>query len=234
MSWLDEHLETFVRPYLGSIPNIDMTSNYLKSWDQRLNMTLKAVWERAKIRAMGRPILLPGRDVWEFEILARMEGFPTTFRPEFSGEVVRNIKIKEDFSQHYVLDSGFAGSVPKALKATHFGLVAKGPTQLFRKSTDGKILPLMPTDQTQKLLHQVFPHARMFRPHETNRPPETEQEQPLVMRLASALERNPKYWWSATVDYIAGKPSQVLANEEHFKYAAILTQFIVRALYGTQ
>jgi hypothetical protein len=91
-TWLDEHLETFVRPYLGYIPNLkDKPSKKSghADWSEILTneafYLLYLAWQEAKSRAAGRPILLPGRDVWLLEVIARCEGgnYPTVFRPSY-------------------------------------------------------------------------------------------------------------------------------------------------------
>jgi hypothetical protein len=120
-TWLDQHAETFVRPKLGFIPNVDTKDyNIIQLGSRRLDQ-LKNVWEAAKKKAGGRMILLPGRDVFLFEVLARMEEFPTIFRPDISTLV--SPYVKEDYTDCYLLDTGYKGTIAKDLKIQNYGLI---------------------------------------------------------------------------------------------------------------
>jgi len=70
MSWLEEHLETFVRPYIKHIPNLD--TKFFSEDDMR---RIKNIWRGVKQRAKGKKLLLTGRDIFVFEILARRENY---------------------------------------------------------------------------------------------------------------------------------------------------------------
>jgi hypothetical protein len=143
MKWLDEHLETFVRPRLGYIPNLSGPVTYT-GMEQFPDGNIKAlfeIWQQAKKRANGKPILLPGRDVFLVEIMARLEDFPdTVFKPEYSSQVSKSGLVKEDYSKHYCLDTGYSGSVPKALGCKDFNLVS------YRAGTNVKLHRLFPDD----------------------------------------------------------------------------------------
>jgi len=131
--WYDDHLKSFVIPVLGKIPKL-LNNNYLTT-NQSLKMlkvevNLKALlelWAEAKKRAQGRIILLPGRDVWLFEVLARLDGTKTIFRPEISSDtwkwVAAHDPERELFKNCYCVDSGNAGSIPKGLSCVDWGLV---------------------------------------------------------------------------------------------------------------
>ena len=89
--WYEQHMEEFVRPQLAlsghGIPNIVSSGGYIDSMHKRWMSALRAIWFQVKRNAGKQTILLPGRDVWALEILARLEGYPTCFKPEFSGDV---------------------------------------------------------------------------------------------------------------------------------------------------
>lgn len=236
--WLDEHLETFVRPNLGSIPDINRTRMADKGWTEKRISALHAIWTQCKRLAEGRPILLPGRDVWLLEVLARMEGFPTTFRKDISSCVAKSGLLKEDFSHFHAFDTGYSGSVPKALKCEHWHLMTwsgMGP-----KPEDPKI-----KNKTQKRLeqyrsleaHMIFPYVQ--RGKYNNSGIYISSPSPLV-HIAGALEGSMKYWQRAEVRYaprVSNEPSKAIAlepqmiepNPEYFKNAAIITRLIAES-----
>lgn len=145
-TWLEHHLETFVKPYLGHVPNpyesVDpvagepaakvaqrkVAAAYIKYFNDQHIICLVDLWSAAKDKAGERPILLPGRDAWLFEVVARLEGFPTTFDPRLSSSVCHFLPDadKAQWANHYAVDTCCSGSVPKALKVAGFGLVACG------------------------------------------------------------------------------------------------------------
>src|SRR4051812_2802720 len=87
MSWLQEHIENFVEPILeGS--NVQLSLDGLNYFNPEELSIIKNSWRSVKRLADGKPILLPGRDVWIFEVLARREGYPTLFLPECSRQTV--------------------------------------------------------------------------------------------------------------------------------------------------
>lgn len=142
-TWLEEHLETFVRPYLGHIPKVDPKDWNIQNWTPLRIRALRAIWNQAKVRSGGRPIILAGRDVFLIEVLARLENYPTTFRSDISSPTVG--LVKEDYSKYYCLDTGFRGSIPKALKCEAWDLIS-----CYSEKT-----------------HQVFPRAKVYG-HTTN------------------------------------------------------------------
>jgi hypothetical protein len=124
MGWLKNHLETFVEPVskeLGTIPSDPWLNEIRGSYYKRLTpeqMTVvKNAWRAAKSRSEGKTLLLMGRDVWIFEVLARREGYPTIFDPSCSRQTCYHEKFKKfDSKRHILLDTGFAGSIATALK----------------------------------------------------------------------------------------------------------------------
>lgn len=117
MNWLQEHMEGFVKPRLGYIP-----SEPLKFFTPSDMAAIKNVWRSVKREARGRTILLPGRDVFVFEILARREDYPTLFRPDCSRQTVSYMTI--DTKNMFLLDTGFAGTIPVKLNARKFKLIS--------------------------------------------------------------------------------------------------------------
>lgn len=121
-TWLDEHLETFVRPVLGRIPEVNPRDSWVMQFNPKVLVALNLIWEQATRLARGRTILLPGRDVFLFEVIARMkDDYPTIFRPDISGAVAPY--VTEDYSDCFVLDTGYKGSIPKAMKIPNWSLV---------------------------------------------------------------------------------------------------------------
>lgn len=119
MSWLTSHLETFVKPDLGYIPQ---KGNYTFLTEDEMRR-VKSIWKSVKIEARGRTILLPGRDVWIFEVLARREGYPTWFIPQCSRMALPGIEIP-DIDKYFLMDTGFMGSIPAGLGTTDFKLIS--------------------------------------------------------------------------------------------------------------
>ena len=114
MSWLRDHLNQFVTPYLGDEPGPPRLTPHFTPQEMAV---IKNVWRAAKAEAGLRRMLLAGRDVFIFEILARRERFPTTFRPDVSRQTA--FAIAEEFrskaNDYFLLDTGFRGSIPQAL-----------------------------------------------------------------------------------------------------------------------
>lgn len=242
-AWIDEHLETFVRPHLRSIPDIDMKRDALKPWNPRLIVALHAVWKQTKRLAEGRVILLPGRDVWLFEVLARMEGWPTIFRQVISSSVARSGLLKEDFSKCHCLDTGFSGSVPKNLKVEHWHLVhwagypingRPGTNPLAARVKDKHRVAYF-KGAWQRIEHQVFPYVQSGVQNPvtniyTGGSP--------ICSLASVLEGSPKYWERADVEYdppqtytkaVKIKDQPLFQDMEVFRSAAMLTRLIAES-----
>jgi hypothetical protein len=117
MSWLQDHLENFVKPLLGEIPILSNGDRYFTNEEL---VIIKAIWRavRNESKRLGIPILFPGRDTWVWEVLARRENYPTVFRPDISATTCAH--VKDDYSNYLVLDTGYSGSVPKALKCKYY------------------------------------------------------------------------------------------------------------------
>ena len=148
--WLSEHLESFVKPYLGYIPDTE-GSELRKMYLSSVEMTLiKNIWRSLKKRAREEKkiIVLPGRDVFIFEILARREGIPTIFMPECSRQTVQEVKLPINPTKAIILDTGFLGTIPNTLGVKSFGMVshhdrsASNPNQIFPLLTFSRNLAL--------------------------------------------------------------------------------------------
>jgi len=177
MSWLAEHLETFVKPVLGYVPT--QPTGYTRFFSPQEMSVIKNMWRSAKCAArdLNKPILLAGRDVFVFEILARREGYPTTFRPDISRLTVKH--VAEDYTNYFLFDTGFMGSISKGLGIEHYTMASSNRagnlgldsfSYLRRKRTHSII--------TEDVL-QVFPRLKGAR------------------SLALKIERTPKYWKTA-------------------------------------
>lgn len=213
LKWIDQHLEEFVRPHLKTVPADDPGNKWISEWDQPRILALINIWVQAKRRSEGRPILLAGRDVFQLEILARLEDCPTLLLPEISSRVARSGVIpKGTFDDHYLIDTGYSGSVPKGLGMTHWDLIK------YSGESDADL----------RALHQVFPKMGW--------------DDDICM-TAGALERAPKYWEQGEVEWPDGyngyalkppgiKPlgikKQGLMNGDMFVACAMLTQRICK------
>lgn len=149
MNWLDHHLKTFVKPRLGFIPKVDPDVYCIKQFTPPHLLALKTVWDEAKKQAGSRYILLAGRDVFLFEILARIEGSYTIYRPDISSNSVVTIAKNErgTFERCFLLDTGNKGTVPIALGIKDFKLIYYSGSpisahQLFPKIISGPIYNL--------------------------------------------------------------------------------------------
>jgi len=218
-TWLDQHLEEFVRPRLGKIPNVDPTIQSIETFSGVKLKALFACWQQAKKRSQGRSILLPGRDVYLFEVLARVENYPTEFREDLSSSTVSLPElVKKDYSKHYVVDTGYAGSTPKALKAEHWDLVLYRP------------LPKVPLElrKDSKAVRKIYQEARQ--PHQLF--PLANPDKAMVCRIAVDMESAPKYWERASYRKNGSKLSlsqALISDKGQFREAAMLTMYIARA-----
>jgi hypothetical protein len=144
MSWLEDHIENFVTPVIG-VREIE-SSGYFTPEEHTV---IKNTWRAIKKNAQGKQILLPGRDVFVWEILARRENYPTIFMPECSRQTVRHIAKTRlglrSLQNVYLFDTGFAGSIPRALGTKSFSLLSSNS------------LP------SQKIGVQVFPRLTFSR-----------------------------------------------------------------------
>lgn len=156
-AWYDDHMENFVKPQLGHIPtkaeieaesNVNKCNYIFQLTQPDILKSICEMWEEVKKRANGRLILLPGRDVYIFEILARLEGTKTLSRVDLSSHsshwAAAHDPQKELFKECYCVDSGAAGSVPKRLQVAEWGLVVwggapvAGQTKLTHQLWDAK------------------------------------------------------------------------------------------------
>lgn len=142
VSWLQTHLEEFVRPVLGFVPS---TMGVPLSFTSAEMTVIKNCWKSVKKSAKGKVLFLPGRDVFIFEVLARRENYPTLFQPGCSRMSVGYFKdkIPEDC---FVFDTGFMGSIPNKLGVKDFQLVSyaerQSKIQIFPRLTLARSLAL--------------------------------------------------------------------------------------------
>lgn len=138
--WLKQHLENFVQPVIGTIPSSLEEPRYLSIDDMAV---IKNAWRSMKRTAKGKTILLPGRDVWVFEVLARRENYPTLFIPQCSRLALDGVEIlrADDYA---LLDTGFAGSIPKGLRIDDYLLLSccDASKQIFPCRTRSRTLAL--------------------------------------------------------------------------------------------
>lgn len=139
MGWLQEHLNGFVAPVLGGyIPQFMESDRYFTPDDLTI---IKNCWRSAKSAAKKRTILLPGRDVFIFEVLARRENYPTLFLPECSRGTA-HVLGNRAYNDMMLLDTGFVGSIPMAMGIDKFVLMSQD-TAFYQGSDSCQIFPNM-------------------------------------------------------------------------------------------
>lgn len=151
MSWLNEHFDNFVIPHLGFDPRekkeFAFDNRPSKYFTPQEMTVIKNCWRSVKRAAAGRKILLAGRDVFIFEVLARRENYPTIFIPQCSRQTVRDIHFPEEMNL-FLFDTGFVGSIPIALGIDSFKLMSfawmdrKTEKQVFPRLTRSRGLAL--------------------------------------------------------------------------------------------
>ena len=199
MSWLDDHFENFVWP---NMPDGTCNSNIqpLGYFSQEELTIIKNLWKSVKKQAGNKQILLAGRDVFIFEILARRENYPTIFMPEISRATVQHIKrfpleVEDDF---FLFDTGFVGSIPRGLGLRNFSLMSYALNSSMVGYWPNRRRTSNPDTK------QVFPHLSFSR------------------GLALKIEKTPKYWESGRM----GTEDQIIqpfSHQEEFYRAAQLT-----------
>lgn len=148
MSWLREHLETFVRPVLGYIPE--------PSADRHIRpeqmVAVKNAWRSVKKVCGDRQLVLTGRDTYTFEILARREGYHTLYLPECSRLTYQDVKIP-DVGDSLFFDVGYVGTIPKFFGADYILMseyLEDVTKQVFPKLATSRELSIHVGDRTPK------------------------------------------------------------------------------------
>jgi hypothetical protein len=126
--------------------------------------SLRAVKKRnRRLRRRGhrrRATVLPGRDVWAWEVLARRQSMRTYFNPVISRSVARDDQAllesmrgwPLDWSRALVFDTGFSGSIHRAIcRVTH-----KRPDLLLLSGTN-QIFPNHSGSRAKALAIEYFP-----------------------------------------------------------------------------
>lgn len=151
MGWLQDHLDNFVMPHL--LQSFANDEEYINNTLKRAILfpvftiseltVMKNAWRSMKRHASGKRIILAGRDVWLFEVLARREKYPTLFLPNCSRASVRDIEIT-DAKNSCLFDTGFVGSIPKALNIDDFKLFSSelNEKQIFPRLSGARRLAL--------------------------------------------------------------------------------------------
>lgn len=142
-------------------------------------------------------MVLPGRDVFIFEILAQREKYPTLFLPQCSRASVSWFKGKIP-SDCFIFDTGFVGSIPENLGIGNFKLASYSGNKMFNSA-----LPSWLLKETKQDNKQVFPRLTMSR------------------GLALKIESTPKYWETGRLQ--DGQLVQNYSNNSEFGRAANLT-----------
>jgi hypothetical protein len=208
MGWLEQHLEEFVKPTLGFVPALG--KDHARTFSAQEMSVIKNMWRsvRTEAKKQNKTILLAGRDVWIFEVLARRDKTETVFRPDISRITAEH--VKEDYSKHFLFDTGFMGSIPQALRCEAYTMGSSNAVTTYCKckfcKNVGAHKPLI-TD-----VRQVFPRMKGAR------------------SLSLKIERTPKYWRRGFVRNAATElyaPDwliyQQLSEHTEFEAAAKLT-----------
>ncbi len=99
MNWLEDHIENYVKPVVGEFDETPL--GFFKPEELTvIKNAWRSIKQNAKTSSNGstgqRQILLPGRDVYIFEILARRENYPTQLCNQY--RIRRNL-LKQLVSQ---------------------------------------------------------------------------------------------------------------------------------------
>ena len=128
--WLQQHMREFVKPRLRMIPKCQPLSTDPNSLTHPSNLLrLMKAWHLTKAKADGCPILLAGRDVWYLYVVAKCLGERhITFRGDISAYVAQSMEIGRitlpDFINHYLVDTGYSGTVPRCLGMKKWNLIS--------------------------------------------------------------------------------------------------------------
>lgn len=192
ISWLKEHFATFVSTVVGHNVEPTLPAGYVRFFTPQEMSIIKNMWRSLKCASVSsnKPLLLPGRDVWLFEVLARRENYPTTFLPQISRLTVHT--FKDIYKHYYVADTGFIGSIPKILGTESYSMVssAHAPTGFYNNSTcncgtckKGRRMGKFQAKPITSEVNQIFPRMKGSR------------------SLALKIERTPKYWKRAYLEH---------------------------------
>jgi len=202
-------------------------------------------------KALGcTKLLLAGRDVWAFEIMARKREIHSLYIPEISRKVVSDpfalrILLKEyGFTGNELLvDTGFMGSIPRGINVAmgtnlKFILMSQNPvsTSFIHKNNEQQHSGYTPDGKKVTYVTNSVSYKGQF--------PQTKEDERIVNRpnqifpnranaRGEALETEylPKYFASGTVR--EDKVIQYLASAEEIVAAAFMTSNIWRgAKYG--
>ncbi len=163
-------------------------------------------------------LLFAGRDVWTLAVLAERRGVPYVFIPEVSRRVADDPAVVELLSRYDIhgdellIDTGFSGSIPKALRRQ------TGKSFQFRLMSQAT---------------QPKPWPKMFSPYKRAAKAEVHPQQIFPNRKAArseALETEylAKYWKTGTV--LNGQVVQYLSSQAHIQSAALLTSQLWRGV----
>lgn len=182
-------------PAAGDVPPHDVIHNVVKnSW---------RALRRVCTMSGPRTLILPGRDVWLWEVMCRKRNMPSVYDPRVSRLLTHNVDALRQVINSWgvnitpetvVFDTGFAGSIYRAIcgatdvKMTNLML----STHISITSKAGKDISC-----------QIFPNHANAR------------------AKALAIEYLPKYWKTGTVR--DGQPVQYLADLDEFVKCAALT-----------
>jgi len=202
-------------------------------------------------RELGCPcLLLTGRDMWLFEVLARRFGFPSIYLPQISRNVSTPYKTTEQknilkFLQdngvtgnELFVDTGFAGSVPAGIQNIlneHW----EYPRPKDKKEIKVKsILVSQSTGERRQDLEPIYthvPHPKLkgnVRRDPSKRPNQIFPNRKRAREEALVIEYLPKYFCSGSMYY--GEVYQVLAELPEIISAAIITSLVWRGTKGLE
>lgn len=127
-SWLgledQNNLKTLNKDWLAPTSMYSIGSDKF-TWAHVAHSIVKNSWRSLAARADGRTIILPGRDVWAWYVIAQKSGYK--YRVVYDPRVSRGVKDHTDvlmsiinswgvdLNQCVVFDTGFAGSIYNAI-----------------------------------------------------------------------------------------------------------------------
>ena len=192
-----------------------------------LRETLKSAESKRRVMGASR-LLFAGRDVWLLHVMAQKRGMDSLFIPEISRRVagapkdilISFLKSRGFTGDELLVDTGFVGSIPKAINAATGGnlkFVLMSQTEIFGRESESMEAGWRAGNskediKAKKRPQQLFPQRAAAR------------------NEALQTEYLPKYWASGTVKMIDDKEQviQYLANITEFVKAAVLTSCVWR------
>jgi hypothetical protein len=212
-SWLFEQEEHAIQAFLSfkdSHP-VDTEPGYTKQ--DLLHSIIKNSWKALKRRSWGKTVVLPGRDVWLWWVMAqRYPGPEVVFDPTISRNTAMDKELLKrrmltwgvtDWPKTIIYDTGFAGSIWRAM------------CKAIEQKPENVMLSTTLTERTKagrEISCQIFPNHKGSR------------------NKALAIEYLPKYWRSGHVRYKLPEVVGEYGRSEMYQWLSELDEFLRAAV----